>query len=318
MTKQCPRCEKHVEALANFCKHCGADIASFIRKIEKKCKTCKAFIDPLAKFCNFCGDDLEKLAHMGNLGLVILIALLTAIVVGGAFLIYGFTVKVPYTATIPYTILETYEENVPVVVERCTSESQFNHKADFRAQPNYLKNQGFGLLSLKFPDVVNKCKIGGYWITDNHLYLQPNQYCHEARGNIEGYADRFTQFTVNDAEAFDWRGIGQSNLFDPAAERFDGYAAYTYLCDIRGYDQKTHYARARVSGFGTKNLIINWEYFDDNTRPAVDFHIEFSCDLGSNLCNQVTENRVVEKQRAITKYKEETKYRFLIQEWFSR
>ena len=85
MTKPCPRCEKHVEALANFCKHCGADIAAFAKNLGKKCKTCKAIIDPLAKFCTFCGDDFEKLAHMGFVGLVLTIAILTALVVLGGF-----------------------------------------------------------------------------------------------------------------------------------------------------------------------------------------------------------------------------------------
>lgn len=318
MTKQCPRCEKHVESLANFCKHCGADIAAFAKNLGKKCKTCRAIVDPLAKFCTFCGDDFDKLAHMGFVGLILTIAILTALVVLGGFAVYGFTVKVPYTVSIPYTSLETYDEIVPVSVEKCSYESEFNQKLYFFAQPNYLKSSGFGSVVKHFPDIVNRCRISGNWITNNQRRLEPKQYCHEAKGTLAGYADEFTQFVTNDAASFDWKGIGQSQLYDPAPEQFKGYSAYTYLCDIRGYEHRNNFVRAGLSGFGTDSLILNWEYFDENTRPAVEVFLDLTCDLGESKCQQVSENRAVEKQREVTKYKEETKYRFLITDWFSR
>jgi hypothetical protein len=317
MSNTCTNCEKHVEALSNFCKHCGHDIASFGRKLEKKCPGCKAFIDPVAKFCRHCGEGFHILAKMGPFGLVVTIAILTAIILLGAFGVYGLTTKVPYTVTVPYTTIETYDEVLPVVSEQCESESSVQKKVTFRAQKNYLASQGFGALDVDFAKRVNNCKVTGKWITDNWEGNQ-KRYCHKMKGTFEGSANRFGQSVTFDPEAFDWQGISHSKLYNPPAETINGFSAHAYLCDTRGYETKRNFVRAKLSGFGTKVLNIDWDYLDVNTRPAVEFELNLVCGIGESSCVQVSSKKVVEKQREVTKYKEETKYRLLILDWFAR
>jgi len=317
MANKCPNCDKTVEALSNFCKHCGHDIASFGRRISKKCPECKAFIDPVAKFCRHCGEGLHQLAKMGPFGLVVTIAILTAIVILGSFFVYGVTTKVPYTVTIPYTTIETFEEVIPIVTESCESETLVSERMTFRAQKNYLASQGFGVIERDFAKKVNSCKITGSWITDN---WEPNQkrYCNKMTGTFEAQASEFGQSVTFDPDSFDWRDASQRSLYDPPAETQNGFSLYTHLCDTRGYEQKRYLVRGKLSGFGTKTLKLNWEYYDANTRPAVDYTIELLCEVGERSCAEKKISQVIEKQREVTKYKEETKYRLLISDWFSR
>ncbi|MDP4012600.1 MAG: zinc ribbon domain-containing protein [Candidatus Nanoarchaeia archaeon] len=313
--KSCPTCDKTVESLSNFCKHCGTELAALEKRLEKNCPECKAIIDPLAKFCRFCGKEFHKLAQLGPVGLVITIAILTAVVLLGAFTIYGFTTKVPYTVSVPYTSIETYDVIVPIMDEVCDSESLVNERITFRAQANYLKYQGFGSSVEKvFPTKVNNCKITGTWKTDN--WVSSGQYCHGASGSFEGYADQFTQTVTSDANAFDWRGIGES--YNPVPETFSGFAIYNYLCDNRGYENKRNFVRSKIDGIGTNMIKFEWEYFDGNTRPAVDYFVDLTCEVGKTKCVQVKQDGLVQKQREVTKYREETRYRLLISDWFSR
>lgn len=124
------------------------------------------------------------------------------------------------------------------------------------------------------------CKFEGEWITDNRASSTGSTlYCDKAKGTFSGYADLGIQTTTADPAAFRWKGGTGSYIFDPVKYKEEGYFFSAYTCDSRNYDDKEHYARAYIKNFETDGILIQWEYFNDETSPAVDVIFDLTCDI---------------------------------------
>ncbi|HLD02286.1 MAG TPA: hypothetical protein VJC07_01135 [Candidatus Nanoarchaeia archaeon] len=124
------------------------------------------------------------------------------------------------------------------------------------------------------------CKFEGEWVTDNRgAATGPTLYCDKARGIFSGYADLGIQSTTVDPSAFRWKGGTRSYIFDPLRYSEEGYFFSAYLCDMRNYDDHEHFARAYIQNFEKEGILIKWEYFNDETSPAVDVIFDLTCDV---------------------------------------
>jgi hypothetical protein len=68
-TITCPDCDRELDADANFCIDCGADLAGVTPGDEESldaCPSCDAAVDDDASFCVNCGENLD--AHRGGTG----------------------------------------------------------------------------------------------------------------------------------------------------------------------------------------------------------------------------------------------------------
>ena len=132
-----------------------------------------------------------------------------------------------------------------------------------------------------FPDLVQSCTLKGTWITDNDKLLRQRLYCHKAKGTFEGYADAEKQYVTNDPGYFLWEGESKSRV-NPPAQYYSEYILYLNTCSNAYYTGPKYYFRGTAEGFGTKELTINWEYFDDETRPQIDITIDLDCILAKS------------------------------------
>jgi serine/threonine protein kinase len=53
--QRCPSCRKDVDALDQFCMHCGVQLVATVRR----CSKCGAFPDGTDHYCIFCGETLS-------------------------------------------------------------------------------------------------------------------------------------------------------------------------------------------------------------------------------------------------------------------
>ncbi len=138
-----------------------------------------------------------------------------------------------------------------------------------------------GMFTKTFPGKVQSCTFKGTWITDNDQKFNQRNTCHGAVGSFNGFADAQKQYVINDPDLFRWVGLSQASL-NPPAQRYDGYSFWMETCDDEYY-RSAHVPRYGVSGtitgFGTSTLAFIWNYYDENTKPAVDFSFDLDCKL---------------------------------------
>lgn len=135
-----------------------------------------------------------------------------------------------------------------------------------------------GFYTLTFPDSVQSCTFSGNWITDNDPFLRQRRYCHDATGTFTSSADTTQQFVVNDPDYFTWAGPAKPSV-NPVAQRYSDHVVFMNTCDNNYYRAPTYYVRAQAEGFGSKQLTINWEYYDEETQPQVFFSFNATCVL---------------------------------------
>lgn len=136
----------------------------------------------------------------------------------------------------------------------------------------------YGTYILQFPDVVESCTFDGTWITDDDPFGRQRQYCHDAMGSFHSYADAYTQYVTNDPGYFTWAGVSKPTV-NPPATYYPGYVLFMNTCSNDYYRQPLYYMRAVADGFGTKDITLIWEYYDDETKPQVTFLFNATCTL---------------------------------------
>ena len=135
-----------------------------------------------------------------------------------------------------------------------------------------------GIYTKTFPDKVTSCTIRGRWITDDDLFGSRRQFCHGAEGTFTASADATEQYVTNDPNYFSWSGLSKAKS-NPPPTTYEGYIMYMHICDNNYHREPRYYARSTVTGFDTKTLTFDWEYFDDETQPAVNFIFQLDCTL---------------------------------------
>lgn len=158
-------------------------------------------------------------------------------------------------------------------------EPQFVTKTvQFRAEPTYGRGRGQGTVAVALGAYPNSCTLQGTFVTDNDPEIHgTRRYCHGATGTYAGSFDAYTQSVMTDPGLFFWSGLskGQDN---PPSETYDGYALYMYTCDSLYYTNPRYPVSVVVSTFD-RDLIFTWDYFNDDTMPAVDFTFELTCEV---------------------------------------
>ena len=144
-------------------------------------------------------------------------------------------------------------------------------------------NRGDGVVTIDLPREPLSCELQGRWKTDNKLFKtlgRPQLYCHNAEGTTYGFVDHSGQYVIDDPSLFRWAG-GSEPAFDPSPEKTDDYILHLWSCDHLYYTSmnKRYYVQARVENFDSKTFQLHWDYFDDNTLPAVDFFLDLRCAL---------------------------------------
>jgi hypothetical protein len=131
-----------------------------------------------------------------------------------------------------------------------------------------------------FDGKPTSCTLEGIFRVDDRLKLgQRTGYCHKASGVFSSFVSPGQQYVITDADEFSWRGLENRQLTDPAPKKVDNYAVYMETCDSSFYGQGRYYVRAYVDRFTEEGLILNWEYFNEDTKPAVDFIFKINCDI---------------------------------------
>ena len=166
-------------------------------------------------------------------------------------------VKKPFTAPKSQTILQ---------------------KSQLYAYKTAGKSDGFGSYDIKFPGKAQSCVIedGTFHIKDKQLQESFVGICHNAQGTFTSYADQYQQYTTTDPSFFTWDGISKQ---DPLPVFYDGYFSHIKLCD-EGYSQKErNYVRAKMTGFGTDVITVDWEYKDITGKRRIDVLFALECDV---------------------------------------
>jgi len=157
------------------------------------------------------------------------------------------------------------------------SQSVFEDYITFRAQQQGMRASATGVVTVDLPREPIFCTLEGEWITDNDPFARQRRYCDGANGIFSSYVDATQQYVVNDPNFFPWAGLSKPKV-NPPAERSEGYVLHMYTCDSRYYQDPRYSVTAQVTKF-SKHMEITWNYFDDDTQPAVDFFLTLTCEL---------------------------------------
>src|SRR5438045_4031057 len=61
--QRCPSCQKDVDAMDQFCMHCGVQLVAQVRR----CHKCGAYPDLVDQYCIFCGEQLAPGMTVGGM-----------------------------------------------------------------------------------------------------------------------------------------------------------------------------------------------------------------------------------------------------------
>ena len=176
-------------------------------------------------------------------------------------------------------VLRFIQEGKDAECSRNQATNIYKKQISFRIEPKNTNGKGDLILEIETPIKPSSCEISGEWVTDNNPLNGIRRYCDRASGSFTGYVDRYNQYVENDANSFRWAGPAQSE-FNPIIEKSNGYIINMYTCDNQYYRTdgrgRRYYVRGRVIDF-SKNMKIHWEYYNDDTHPAVDFIFDISC-----------------------------------------
>ncbi len=140
-------------------------------------------------------------------------------------------------------------------------------------------SDGKGVEYIEFPGKVRNCEINGKWITrkENNRFSGEGA-CDDAEGIFFGEADLYGQSVFSDPSNFWWAGF-EAPMFDPEGAAHEGYGVYLDLCDTSYLTGPRNYVRGRFSGFGTKEIALDWEYYSRYPKPEVDIIIDLKCQV---------------------------------------
>ncbi len=145
------------------------------------------------------------------------------------------------------------------------------------------------------------CKVAGTWKTNNRERVgELRKFCHGATGSFDSSFEAGKSFVIDDPAAFDWMDLSAANDFDPQPTTYSGYLLYAPTCDQTGYKLGRYYARARVVSLDEDGFTVDWEYYNADTRPRVDFLFEATCAVETGetkkpkLTGQPVEEPVIE------------------------
>lgn len=147
--KKCPKCDKLIDRLERFCKHCGHNLKKDAVKVEKVIKKEVSYL-PHLLFSNI---------------LLVLIVLVVVI-----FLIFGFTYKVPVEVQVPYEAKEVYTEDQIQEGQKC-SYAEFAYSLE-----NIKKYDRVGHYYIQF-DLLNLEEVPGeftYTLTFKSKGFEPD------------------------------------------------------------------------------------------------------------------------------------------------
>ena len=149
----------------------------------------------------------------------------------------------------------------------------------FRIESINSRASSSGTLKLtELPGTPVSCDFKGTWITDNRMSVTGTRgRCDEAGGQFTGHADLARQYTTEDPSSFDWKMF--QGIFDPPAHTDQNYFFSATTCDSVRYDEHRNYARAYVSQFEKDGILIDWDYNNAESKPAVDVRFIMTCDV---------------------------------------
>ena len=150
-------------------------------------------------------------------------------------------------------------------------------RVQFRAEHTYGRGRGEGSVAVDLGGRVKTCMFQGSMVTNNDEILRPKLYCHGAPISLQGYYDKNTQWVTSDPGLFSWAGPGKGRD-DPSPVTYQGYSMYGLLCDPYYFQNPRYYLRA-IAQESTNGLLLQWEYYNDETMPAVDVSLDFTCDV---------------------------------------
>lgn len=288
MKKRCPSCHASVSNTTNYCPSCGHHLTTS-RGASLRCPTCHRQLDAHSTYCNYCGTTLKH-SHSSRrvvhffFSLIIFLLLVLLL-----FLFFGIPSGVfesPQPSTDTYVPIQTVPDvdlpasppPQPLVPQPPSARRTYEYTKSFwvRAIQNVKTAEGYGITTLAFPDPVNHCFADGTWEIDNDFRARLTGYCDRATGSFDGYADAYRQYVTNDPDYFRWDAkISQ----DPPPQTYDSSFLYMHTCSTDYYRDNKNVVYATISGFGTKNLQIEWFYKDNTEKPAVDFIGTLTCEL---------------------------------------
>ncbi len=288
--KRCPSCHAQVDGTTNYCPSCGHQLRT-THSLTIKCPQCHRQLDTHSTYCNYCGASLKP-THSSRRFIHFFFSLIVfLLLVLLLFLFFGVPSGVFESAPvspdlyIPPSSLSSPE--VPLVVGSPSSTTPpvvhpliktYDYTKSFwiHTTQNFKGAEGFGITTLEFPDTVNQCLVQGTWTVDNDPRARLPGYCDRATGSYSGYADAYRQYVTNDPDYFRWDG---KINHDPLPQSYPDYFLYMMTCSTDYYRDNKNIISAYLSGFGTKNLQIEWSYKDNTNKPAVDFFGTLDCEL---------------------------------------
>ncbi len=161
-----------------------------------------------------------------------------------------------------------------ITVSASPSSKDYAKSYWFTAKTRSTSGTGNGVEVINFPDKVKSCEYTGRWITTKDL--NSAGYCVGAQGVFNGYADLFEQEVYSNPGKFNWEGLSK-NLIDPEGELYDNIGIYTPICSNEFSITPKHYVTGKINGFETNKLTLDWEYYSNYPRPAVDIFMDFKC-----------------------------------------
>jgi len=145
----------------------------------------------------------------------------------------------------------------------------------FHAKETEGHGDGYGVIYVNFPGKVQSCEFDGYFELKSSAKLD---FCNNAKGVFSGAADLYGQSVFTDPGEYRWAGATFS-LMDPVGKLFEGYSVYFWTCDPTYHKSPKYYVKGKFSGFGTKILELNWEYYNEYPRPDANVFLNLDCQI---------------------------------------
>lgn len=156
----------------------------------------------------------------------------------------------------------------------------YTKKAQFSTESQFGRPEGTGTVSVSFPDSVVSCEVNGTFFMDDggrkmgKATIGIQEYCHGATGTLSGVLTGLRQWVMVDPSRFRW---DDGMVIDPPPSTYEGYLAYVPTCDLQYQTKQRYYTTVVARGLGTRELVLDWYYKNDDTQPRVNFDLDFRC-----------------------------------------
>ena len=289
---KCPTCHSTQHTKAHFCGSCGHQFTS-AKQRHFRCPHCRHPVEFGHTYCLSCGGHLKMpRKHTATHGLLYVILFLLVILVLFIFFSFpiGYTqqpssdlrIGIPPVEPLVSIPREDVDEDTPttIYVPSPQKNYQYTTTTSVPTSQNIKTTRGSGTKIIQFPDIVQECSYEGRWEIDSAPLRRQTRACNNAMGTFVGYADLYTQYLTNDPGVATWDTKVPTN---PPSQDYDGFFLYMNTCSTEYYRTHgildTNAISARISGFGTTQLAIDWTYRDITTKPDVRFFITLDCAL---------------------------------------